>query len=1018
LLTHPIKILLVIYCIGIKAYAQNLVSNGGFEMIKSCPTWENSWVVNGYDPNGAPSNSGFSDLDPGSITINNAIGWMGITKHFDQPDYESIPYNAWCIHSCYCVNEVYNSTFPYRVRMCRTSARTGSGKARIDTYMYNLNYPVSASENYGTGVKNQYIENVLVSPLVKGKVYYFEMYVLWNQGYGEGLYTGLAAGLSAINSLGVHFSEDTLQTNEYLAYFNPPVLSDISDIRHTGSFLTNNVNWTKISGCYKARGGEKFMTIGNFQGRNEIKMLPMHGYAIPWSSASYYIDDVSLTLTNYTDSILPADTAFCEGQAFSLRLNAYKPYAYQCLWNNGSTVFVKQVTVPGKYSVQVNFENTCVINDTINIGTIPFPHAVLNDTTLCNGQALNLDVYQQGCTYKWNDGSTSPQKQVDSQGVYQVRIDRKGCAITDSINLSFHAPPVFSLGNDTAICSGQQLQLGLDIDSLSERVLWDDNSILSTRVINDSGKYWVKVSDSVCTTVDEIHIGKNPLPVVNLGNDTFVCENINLVLDAANSGASYLWQDGSSLQYYNAKNPSMYKVTVTSNDGCIAVDSVSVSHIPKPIFDLGGDTALCEGTPVLLTATVPGGFYRWQNGTTGPTLLVNSQGKYVVTVKQGLCIVSDSVNVYYQRKTPFSLGNDAAYCFDQPVVLKAPSADKYKWQDGKAMQNYEAAHAGTYWVEVNIGYCKMSDTIVLRQNPVPIVFLGDDHSICREQTQLLDAKNEGSTYLWDDNTTTQTRTIIPPGLFTVKVTNGEGCNATDSININTFAPPSVSIGNDTFVCGSEEYLLSPDQSFTHYLWHNGSTEKRMIATIPGIYWLMVTDENACTAIDSVSLTWRAKPVVALPLLIKTCEPDFTLNPGSGFAQYLWHDGTSSSSYQVKNYGVYTVIVTDTNHCSNAASIEVLNACPGSIFVPNAFTPMNNDGLNQTFYPVVRNVKALQLQIYNRWGELIFETEELNKGWDGSYKKESANPDVYVYKINYTGMDEQTKTISGNVTLLK
>jgi gliding motility-associated-like protein len=213
-------------------------------------------------------------------------------------------------------------------------------------------------------------------------------------------------------------------------------------------------------------------------------------------------------------------------------------------------------------------------------------------------------------------------------------------------------------------------------------------------------------------------------------------------------------------------------------------------------------------------------------------------------------------------------------------------------------------------------------------------------------------------------------------------------------------------------------MLDAGPNCAEYVWQDGRKGRRYEAKQAGIYAITVKDAHQCMAWDSITLSSKPKPVVDLGHEISVCDPSFELSLPRPFRSYQWQDGSAKPTLRVTGYGAYSVTVTDENYCSNTASVTIVNTCPGIINVPNAFTPLNRDGVNDTFYPVVKNVKSFNFQVYNRWGQLLFESSEINQGWTGEHLNEYMLSDVYIYKVTYTGMDDQTKVVSGDFTLLK
>ncbi|MFI5222142.1 MAG: gliding motility-associated C-terminal domain-containing protein, partial [Bacteroidia bacterium] len=371
---------------------------------------------------------------------------------------------------------------------------------------------------------------------------------------------------------------------------------------------------------------------------------------------------------------------------------------------------------------------------------------------------------------------------------------------------------------------------------------------------------------------------------------------------------------------------------------------------------------------------------------------------------------------------PNILDNDTQLCsnpghFSLPLSAYTPYATSYLWNTGDTTPVIIAQKSANYWVCVIRDDCRYTDTIAVTFIPNPVINLGNDQKICKETTLILDAKNQGSSYLWNNGSVSQTIKAKAPGLFFVKVKSTNGCSVTDSILLDTFAFPPVSIGNDTSFCEGEYFKINAGTQFKSYLWQDASTNNFYPAKNAGTYFVAVKDINNCVSSDTIHLSLKPQPVISLGSLINICEPDMILKTSGSFVSYRWQDGSTSPTFHLTDYGNYSLTVTDSNYCSNTKQFEVTSNCPGTLYVPNVFTP-NGDGKNETFLPVVRNIKSLQFEIYNRWGELLFETFELNKGWDGTFQNNFVQPDVYFYKIIYTGMNEESYLLKGNVTLLK
>ena len=718
------------------------------------------------------------------------------------------------------------------------------------------------------------------------------------------------------------------------------------------------------------------------------------------------------------------DSSTCYGNYFSIsspQADSYKWYRTTDVNPNTYSLYSTMQTIPiytpGSFALTLK-KGICYLHDTIKFDFEVRPKVNLgSDTILCANSTIKYKVTYPKAKYLWSNGSTDSIFIVSNPGTYWAEVDNIGCKNRDTVKITASALSTFSLGSDTSLCQGQMLSLN-STTSGAKSYKWSTNAITPTINVSTSGRYWAEAKEIKCIVRDTINVKFNPYPVVNLGRDTTVCKTIYITLDAKNSGANYLWGNGSTSEANVVNQSGSYFVKVTK-DNCSASDTISLVFQAPPTVYLGPDTIVCEGTQLTLNATYTGSTYKWQDGSTSPKLIASNSGKYLVVITHGVCKVSDSIMIYHELKPSLNLGSDSSYCFNQPVLLDASKtqADSYLWNNGSTASKFYANGAGYYWVKVNKGACSVKDSITLTQKPMPVDSLGNDLIACKETILTLDAKNLGSTYLWNNKSTSQSIKVNAPGLFIVKVTNIEGCFAFDSISLDTFISPSIKLGKDTFICNGDVFEINVGNQYKSYLWQDGSTNNSIIAKGAGNYIVIAKDNNNCSASDTLQVSLRQKPDLHISKLIKICEPDFYITPPSNFLSYLWQDGTTSTTYHVVDYGVYILTVTDTTHCANVDSIEVLSNCPGTVFVPNAFTP-NSDGNNEIFYPVTRNVKSLYMKIYNRWGMLVFETYDANKGWDGKYKGNYAQQDVYAYIIEYVGLDNNNYSKRGNVTLLK
>ena len=234
--------------------------------------------------------------------------------------------------------------------------------------------------------------------------------------------------------------------------------------------------------------------------------------------------------------------------------------------------------------------------------------------------------------------------------------------------------------------------------------------------VNTSGTYWVKVTNSYgCIGRDTIIINIAPNLIVNLGNDTAICNGSTLILNAQNAGSTYLWNIGILTQQISVNTSGTYWVKVTNSTGCTGIDSINVAFFNLYV-SIGNDTSICIGDTITLNAGNPGSNYLWSTGFTTQTIKVWNAGSYCVNVINGNCTSSDTIQVNVDQKPIVNLGNDTIMCPGDLIVLNAGSGfTSYLWSTGSTQSFINVNNPGTYSVTVTNGDCKAIDIIKIEE---------------------------------------------------------------------------------------------------------------------------------------------------------------------------------------------------------------------------------------------------------------------------------------------------------------
>lgn len=211
-------------------------------------------------------------------------------------------------------------------------------------------------------------------------------------------------------------------------------------------------------------------------------------------------------------------------------------------------------------------------------------------------------------------------------------------------------------------------------------------------------------------------------------------------------------------------------------------------------------------------------------------------------------------------------------------------------------------------------------------------------------------------------------------------------------------------------------------NFTAYQWQDGSSGRRFEVTSIGQYTVQVTDNNGCKGSDTTVIK-RLLPLPQAFLFPDTAICSYgavELKPlSSTYRNYLWSNGAVTPSITVTQPGSYWLQVWDANNCSGKDTVTVYpKECMNGLYVPSAFSP-NGDGRNDLFRPLLfGNVKYFQFAVYNRWGEIIFQSTDLQKGWNGKVKGILQETGVFVWTCTFQLEGDPRRQEKGSITLIK
>jgi len=535
------------------------------------------------------------------------------------------------------------------------------------------------------------------------------------------------------------------------------------------------------------------------------------------------------------------------------------------------------------------------------------------------------------------------------------------------------------------------------------------------------GTYTVTLTIDGCLGIDtySIDIEIAEQPDVDLGNDIVACAN-NITLTAAFPGFDLEWTFGVTGNSFTIGNSGTYWLNV-SNGGCTGTDTIEVTLNNPVDVNLGADQSICGTSDIELDAENAGSTYMWSTNETSQTITVDQPGIYWVEVDNGFCNDVDSIEVSVLAAFDVNLGMDTVLCEGQTIDLDAGTPEPgvtYTWNTNAVTQEITVSQSGTYSVTVSAGDCSNADTIDVNIVPIPNVDLGPDIAACDGQSVTLDAGNPGAVYNWSDNSSNQTLDITAAGTYSVTVSAGS-CEADDEIEI-TFATASViDLGPDQVVCADSTIVLNAGLPGASYSWSTGETSETIIASNSGNYTLTVT-EGACVVTDEILITINPLPQPNLgdDRFICLVENEILEIDAGNFDSYNWLPfGETTGIIEVTDVGNYEVEVTDANGCINTDDIIITEKCAARFIMASAFSP-NNDGNNDFIKPVTKFIDTYNFSIWNRWGQLVFESTDPTEEWDGRFKNQKQPVGVFVWHLNFINEDGEEIKRQGNLTLIR
>jgi gliding motility-associated-like protein len=755
----------------------------------------------------------------------------------------------------------------------------------------------------------EYLTAPLIAPLLGGKYYKVSFYV------------SLADTRCGLRQIGAYMSEER---PPYVWGEFAPLDEYTPQVESNGGFLNDTMNWMLVEGCFRAEGGEAFITLGNFHDNANTPLDPACSNSIV---AYYYLDDVYLgeVEPGGIDVDLGNDVTECYSAILNAGINGVDYY-----WSTGSTDASIEVEASGMYYLTV-YDGCDAGVDSVEVFITDSPPVELpDDIIICPGESVNITLDPDDGDYVWNDGSTASEYSITTTGNFVVTLD-DGCDITtDDIHVTVLPPPApFSLGGDTLLCTGDVIEYYFDPD-LGD-FSWSNGSNSNSFNITGTGFYALTISNMCGEAEAEVIVdGITPeIVMLPLSADT-LCNGASLAISLDSTAGTYLWQDGSTATEYNISTAGLYSVTLTHYCGPSA-DTILVTTFNAPLVNLGDTLTPCPGDTLTLSVTGIIGVYTWQDGSTNDSLSVTSSGTYALMIENACGIDSDQVVVLYEDILPVpDLGPDFSLCpGEQAILTPGNIAAAFLWQDASTADTLLVTSAGAYAVTISNACFSFSDTVVVDvESDPPTIVLPDQITLCQGITDTLNPGVSGVMYQWSDGSQNPTLIITAAGTYSLTVTNSCGTDIDTVRVLDGGMVPSVSLGADTSICPGTSFVLNPTfNAVDTWLWPDGSALSSYAVADSGQISVVVS--NACGQDhDTIHVgLFEATPAPDLGADTSLCPgASVTLSVLYPNISIQWSDGSTGPNLVIDDPGTYAVAISNT--CGLEVDTIVIDALAG------------------------------------------------------------------------------------------
>ena len=779
----------------------------------------------------------------------------------------------------------------------------------------------------------------------------------------------------------------------------------------TGGTAVNGFDYSQLSGSIQFLTGDSSKQVVIHPTGNATQVQTVTLYLSNACSTIPY-DSVTLTiLPPLTVSAKPTDVSCfggADGKDTAIITAGISPFGY--VWSTTAVTSGITGLSTGSYSVTVTDHEGCTATASSNVSQAPVLTSSMDTTNVScfGGSNGNIVVSPVGgttpYTYLWSDGNTQQDRIGVPANTYLLTItDAHGCITYDTAVITQPTAVVLTDSVVNATCYGAlNGAIYLTVTGGNPPYAYDWGTGVFTQNLTHitAGTYYPSATDNLGCMVNAVINVTSPGQIVfaapAITNATCFGSSDGIVQIYAYNGVppyTYTWNSVVANNPDSALAAGTYAVIVTDANNCTAVDSVVVAQPTALTLTITGTDAQCYAGPDGSAIDIAGGGqspyrYAWSNGETSKVAVGLVAGLYESTVTDYFgCTVGGNVVIGQPTKILYTISAAPVKCVGS--------------EDGTVTVDISGGGVPPYSYSATTNLSSFTYT-------TDSVIMGLD-----------------------------------TGYYTVLIADNNGCTLLDTAYVPNAVPDTFGIVTDSTSCYGAQYtdgaihisgLVGQNSPFQYKVDNSPyqfSGDFYQLAA--GVHSIEAVNYSGCVTDTSAVIGMPVQGVVeVLPhdttmQLGETVQlfSSFTNFPASSVVAYNWVPGAGLSCADcpdpvVSSYSHinnYLLTVTYNKGCQASDSARVIVIGTPQVFIPNSFSP-NGDGNNDLFLIYGENIKTVNLKIFNRWGELVFNSENQFLGWDGNYKGQPQQTGVYVYEAQITFLDNTQTLRTGSVTLLR